>query len=56
MLTTANPIQYHSTVAKRLLQVTIDGLTLNGFDVPGSVDTVIENEVLGQSMELALST
>ena len=38
VLTTANPIKYHSTVAKRLLQVTLDGLTLNGVDVPGIGD------------------
>ena len=48
MLTTANPIQYHSTVAKRLLQVTIDGFPLNSVDVTGSLDTVIGDEELDQ--------
>ncbi len=40
VLTSADPIKYHSAVAKRLLQVTIDGLKLNGVDVPGIGDKV----------------
>ena len=54
-VSTANPIKYHSTVAKRLLQVTIDGLTLNGVDVPGIGDKLSGRHVLRTGLAHAQS-
>ena len=35
VMATNNPIRYHSTEAKRLLEVTVEGLSSNGIEIDG---------------------
>ena len=35
VMATNNPIRYHSTEAKRLLDVTVEGLSSNGIEIDG---------------------
>ena len=35
VMATNNPLRYHTTEARRLLEVTVDGLSSNGIDIDG---------------------